>query len=125
MTTMGGKQSTTKRSRPRNNLDHGNGQIFGGFHGDSSRGNAFWEYPNNRSLVTRRWDTHDATSFCTNARYVRRAGGGVQEWVCNGHHLDGDSELTDAEMESKLEQLRSMGFDNRTLGAELLRDKSA
>ena len=98
---------------------YGTGQLVKGFHGDPSRGNAFWEYPNHRSLVTRRWDTHDASTFCSNHTRCG-SGGGVREYICNGHSTT-TTVLSEEELQSKLSQLQAMGFTNRTLGAEYLR----
>ncbi len=113
-TGISGSSSTSSKSGA------GSGTLLNGFHGDPSRGHAFWVYPRYRRLITARWDTHDAAAFCSNASFVRSTGGGVQEYVCRGHAVA--APMTAENLEAKLVQLASMGFHNRTLSAQLLRE---
>ena len=36
------------------------------YHGDSRRGNKFWVYPKDKSIVNEKWDTHILNDFCCN-----------------------------------------------------------
>jgi hypothetical protein len=62
----------------------GLGQVWRGFHGDPGRDHSFWVYPRGAALVTPRWDTHDAASFCSHNRRVRHDGN-LTEYQCLGH----------------------------------------
>ena len=65
----------------------GFGDVVDGYHGDPGRGHKFWVYPQNKPIVTKRWDTHlHPGKFCVNYKVTNKdVGWGIVECVCLGH----------------------------------------
>ena len=65
------------------------------YHGDSRRGNKFWVYPKDKSIVNKKWDTHNLKDFCCNFKYHHTFTNlGIQEYECLGHKENNDILIT-------------------------------
>jgi hypothetical protein len=65
----------------------GNGALVKGFHGDPERENHFWQYPEGTNIITERWDTYHAASFCSNNVLCNNPGPhkSLTAFQCLGH----------------------------------------
>ena len=124
---MGHGHSKDAKSSGGGALHHdfaGSGELHHGHHGDPSRDSHFWVYPRHSRLITPRWDTYNAESFCSNSRLVKRHGNGIREYACLGHFAQQPAMARNAsdEVDEKLAALFDMGFDLANAKEALLRE---